>query len=55
MAHVVLGLVFGCGAGEEEGAPVREAADYTAGAQDLEGGCAADPRRGGVLVELGEG
>ena len=58
VAGVVLGLVLRRGLGEQERAPVRQAADHAAGGEDLLAGCARDSARGvsGLRVGfLGEG
>ena len=43
VTSVVLSLVFSSGFGEEEGTPVGEAANHTAGGEDLLTGGAGDP------------
>ena len=59
-----MAVVVGCallagGFGEEEGAPVCEAADYAAGGEDLVAGCAGDSGRervrDGLVVDWGGG
>jgi hypothetical protein len=46
VARVVLGLVLCGGFGQEEGAPVREAADHAAGGEDLLASGAGDSEEG---------
>ena len=56
MALVVCGALFPCGFGEQECSPVRDAADYAAGGEDLSAGCAGNPvERGLVEGRLGFG
>ena len=45
VALVVFGALFSRGLGEQEGAPVADAADYAAGGEDDVAGCAGDSGR----------